>query len=116
MSSATISPKHAAIKRYYERRKALAAQGATHEMAVRESFKGLLEDTAKSASWTLVTEQKVEGLDRTVRPDGTLRDANTLPRGYWEAKDTRDDLESEIEKKFARCYPRTNIIFEDSLP
>lgn len=114
MSSATISPKHAAIKRYYERRKALAAQGATHEMAVRESFKGLLEDTAKSASWTLVTEQKVEGLDRTVRPDGTLRDANTLPRGYWEAKDTRDDLEIEITRKFGRGYPRSNIIFEDT--
>lgn len=114
MSSATISAKHAAIKRYYEDRKAIAAQEKTHELAVREPFKALLADTAKSGGWTLVSEDKVEGLDRTVRPDGTVRDALRLPRGYWESKDTRDNLESEIEKKFARGYPRTNIIFEDS--
>ena len=28
-----------------------------------------------------------------------------LPRGYWEAKDTQDDLETEIRKKKAKGYP-----------
>ena len=47
-------------------------------------------------------------------PDGTLRDAFLLPRGYWEAKDTDDDLEYEIKKKINLGYPLTNIIFEDT--
>jgi hypothetical protein len=37
-----------------------------------------------------------------------------VPFGYWEAKDTDDDLDEEIEKKFRRGYPQDNIIFEDS--
>jgi predicted helicase len=38
-----------------------------------------------------------------------------VPFGYWEAKDTKDDLDDEIVKKFRRGYPQTNIIFEDSV-
>ena len=37
-----------------------------------------------------------------------------MDRGYWEAKDSHDDLDSEITRKFDRGYPRDNIIFEDS--
>ena len=33
------------------------------------------------------------------RPDGTLLDDFRIPRGYWEAKDTKDDLEAEIRAK-----------------
>ncbi|WP_316235294.1 MULTISPECIES: hypothetical protein [unclassified Bradyrhizobium] len=36
-----------------------------------------------------------------------------MPFGYWEAKDTGDKLDEEIEKK-AKGYPQDNIIFEDS--
>jgi hypothetical protein len=32
-----------------------------------------------------------------------------LPRGYWEAKDEKDDLKAEMNKKFAEGYPRTNL-------
>ncbi|MBL8133863.1 MAG: DEAD/DEAH box helicase [Anaerolineae bacterium] len=109
-----ITPKSAAIRTYYDKRQALAAQGAVSEMSVREAFKGLLEATAGAHGWTLVVEQRVETASRRIVPDGTLRDANTLPRGYWEAKDTADDLNAEIDKKFARGYPRSNIIFEDT--
>ena len=49
-----------------------------------------------------------------VIPDGTVKDSLRMPRGYWEAKDTRDDLDVEIRRKFNRGYPRDNIIFEDS--
>jgi predicted helicase len=83
-------------------------------MAVRESFKTLLERMGSVNKWTLVVEQKIEGLARVVRPDGTMRDANTLPRGYWEAKDSADNLDAEIVRKFERGYPRSNIIFEDT--
>ena len=37
-----------------------------------------------------------------------------LPFGYWEAKDEEDNLDKEIEKKFAKGYPQDNILFEDS--
>ena len=37
-----------------------------------------------------------------------------MARGYWEAKDTHDDLDAEIQAKFNRGYPRDNILFEDS--
>ena len=35
-----------------------------------------------------------------------------IPHGYWEAKDTDDDLEKEIQKKFEAGYPRDNILFQ----
>jgi len=111
----SITPKTAAIKLYFAKRAEIAKQNVVHELAVREAFKGLLEQTAGSHGWTLVIEQSVEGVQRRITPDGTLRDANTLPRGYWEAKDTGDDLNAEIDKKFARGYPKSNIIFEDTL-
>ena len=47
-------------------------------------------------------------------PDGTVKDSLRMARGYWEAKDSHDDLDAEIERKFGRGYPRDNIIFEDS--
>ena len=37
-----------------------------------------------------------------------------MARGYWEAKDSHDDLDSEIERKFNLGYPQENILFEDS--
>ncbi len=44
--------------------------------------------------------------DRRNVPDGTVRDENSLPRGYWEAKDSGDDLRAEIAKKIARATLR----------
>ncbi|MCC6613210.1 MAG: N-6 DNA methylase [Anaerolineae bacterium] len=109
-----ITAQHKAIRQFYADRKALGKQGVTHELAVREPFKKLLETLGKANRWTLVVEQKIEGRVRRAVPDGTLRDDIRYPRGYWEAKDTRDDLDAEIQKKFARGYPKTNIIFEDT--
>ncbi|HEX3949831.1 MAG TPA: hypothetical protein VHW95_08280, partial [Steroidobacteraceae bacterium] len=47
--------------------------------------------------------------------DGALVEQSLrLRHGYWEAKDTNDDLDAEIAKKLRRGYPQDNIIFEDS--
>jgi hypothetical protein len=109
----TIKPTHKAIQAYYQTLKSYADLNQTHETGVRTAFIRLLEDTAKLQSWTLVTEvgQKVQG--HTIRPDATLY-KSAVPRGYYEAKDTKDDLDSEIRKKIAKGYPLKNIIFEDS--
>ena len=47
-----------------------------------------------------------------LRVDGALLDIFKLPHGYWEAKDTKDDLEKEIQKKFDAGYPKDNILFQ----
>jgi predicted helicase len=44
--------------------------------------------------------------------DAAVLDAFNLPRGYWEAKDGKDDLRAEVNKKFAAGYPQTNILFQ----
>ena len=46
--------------------------------------------------------------------DGAMLHSLRVPLGYWEAKDTDDDLDAEIAKKFRDGYPKSNIIFEDS--
>lgn len=100
-----------AITAYYASLDAFRHQDVSHEQAIRLAFATLLDTHAREAKWTLVQEQKL--LNRR-RPDGTLFDAFRLPRGYWEAKDTQDDLQSEIQKKIRVGYPLTNTIFEDS--
>jgi len=50
----------------------------------------------------------------TVYPDGTLKDALRQDWGYWESKDQYDTLDEEIQKKFEKGYPKTNILFEDT--
>lgn len=109
-----LTPKHKTIEAYYRKREAIAAQGVTHELAVREAFKGLLDSVGALNKWTLVVEERVAGVKKVVRPDGTLKDEYRLAHGYWEAKDSKDDLYAEIAKKFERGYPKSNIIFEDT--
>ena len=56
-------------------------------MNLRIAFQGLLADTARLHGWTLIPELSEKSFVGRVQPDGTLRDSNGLPRGYWEAKD-----------------------------
>src|SRR6266566_1959264 len=100
-----------AIDTYYKELSAYQDKNVTHETALRSAFQNLLAVFAQSASWTLIPEQR---LANGKRPDGTLRDAFNLPRGYWEAKDTKDDLATEIRKKISAGYPTSNTIFEDT--
>ncbi|MBI3933598.1 MAG: N-6 DNA methylase [Acidobacteria bacterium] len=109
-----ISPTHKAIPKYYADLQALRAQRVFNEMSLRSPFQALLSETAKLHGWTLITELSAKTATGRVQPDGTLHDSNRYPRGYWEAKDTMDDLDIEIGKKSARGYKLTNTIFEDT--
>ncbi len=102
---------HKAIDTYYAALSTYQSQGVTHEQATRLAFSTLLDTISKTVGWTLVLEQ---ALSNRKRPDGTLQDSFKIPRGYWEAKDTQDDLDAEIRKKIERKYPLTNTIFEDT--
>ena len=106
------SPSHPAFVRFRADLANLSALNVRHETGIRAPFQNLLSTLAQESGLTLVAEQTIEGT--RIRPDGTLRDVYNLPRGYWESKDTDDDLENEINKKKRKGYPFTNIVFEDT--
>lgn len=89
--------------------------GTTRESVVREAFKDLLKGWARQHDLVFIPEHEVASPTRERRyVDGALMHTLRVPFGYWEAKDEKDDLDAEIEFKFRRGYPKTNIIFEDS--
>lgn len=103
------------ITRYYaEVENIRRYSGTTNEMAVRSAFQNLLNEYAQQQQLMLIGELEYKtATGKTVQPDGTLKDALRLDWGYWECKDEDDDLEVEIEKKFRKGYPSSNILFED---
>ncbi len=97
---------------YYADLAGYAAQDAAQEQTTRLAFTKLLDASAKGVGWTLLLEKTLDAGRK--RPDGTLQDGFRLPRGHWEAKDTKDDLDAEIRAKIRLGYPTRNIIFEDT--
>ena len=80
---------------------------------MRSAFQNLLDSCAKQFQWTLVAEYAIKRPKKQpIRMDGVLLDIYKLPRAYWEAKDSKDDLKKEVQKKFAVGYPNDNIIFQ----
>jgi len=77
-----IPPTHRSIRKYYEHVSALRDQGVLDEMSVRSPFESLLQETARLKDWTFITELSGRSGGAIIRHDGTLRDRNSLPRGY----------------------------------
>jgi len=90
--------------------------GSHRESVLREAFKDLLKSWGRQHDLTFIPEYELNTLTKEKRyVDGALLYSLRVPFGYWEAKDTKDDLDAEIEKKFKRGYPQDNIIFEDTV-
>ena len=107
-------PAYPHIERYYEdKRRLIDFGGSDSELNIRPAFQNCLAAycAAHRERLTLVPELRAPG----GVPDGTVKDSLRMTRGYWEAKDSHDDLDAEIQAKFNRGYPRDNIVFEDSL-
>ena len=107
-------PSYPHIERYrVELDRLLEYGGSDSELNIRPAFQNCLSAYCgdHKEGLALVPELPVPS---GVVPDGTVKDALRMARGYWEAKDTHDDLDAEITRKFDRGYPRDNIIFEDS--
>jgi len=104
------------IKNYYkEVEKLIRYGGSWNETTIRNAFIDLINFYAQAHDCLLIPELDYETVFKTrVVPDGTLKDALRIARGWWESKDEDDDLDREIEKKFAKGYPKENILFEDS--
>lgn len=105
-----------AIQRYHAKvEKIIQYGGSRNESSVRFAFQNLLESYCAETHLELIAELDYKTpAGATVRPDGTLKDALRQDWGYWESKDQYDDLAAEIAAKFAKGYPKTNILFEDS--
>ncbi len=87
--------------------------GSDNESSIRRAFANCLDAYCRDHREKLALVDEL-GAALGNRPDGTVKDTLRMNRGYWEAKDTHDDLDTEIQRKFNRGYPRDNIIFEDS--
>lgn len=108
----SIKPNHKAVREYYTSLRSLAEARAQHEGAVAPAFAALLRACASQMGWTLVEQYSIRLKKSSIRADGALLDSFTLIRGVWEAKDSSDDLATEVRKKFAAGYPAENILFQ----
>ena len=114
-------PSYPHIERYRaDLQRFLDFGGSDNEQSIRRAFAVCLDSYCRDhrEKLALVDELDAGGGSRVtgtgIRPDGTVKDSLRMARGYWEAKDTHDDLDAEIQAKFNRGYPRDNILFEDS--
>jgi len=103
------------IAEYYTRLRTFHQHGVHTEGATRIAFQTLLSDVGKTHGFTVLGEQIMQlPTNRTIRLDGDVRDQYKIWRGVWEAKNTSDDLDTEICKKMAAGYPLKNTIFENT--
>ena len=106
-------PTYPHIESYYtELNDLIQFGGSDNELSIRKAFQDCLSEYCSNhrENLRLIPELAAQG----GIPDGTVKDSLRMARGYWEAKDTHDDLDAEIQRKFNRGYPRDNILFEDS--
>ena len=107
-------PDYPHIERYYEDlQKLIDFGGSTNEQSIRPAFAYCLDAYCREHRERMVLVPEL-AWSPSVIPDGTVKDSLRMARGYWEAKDTHDDLNAEIQRKFNRGYPQDNIVFEDS--
>ncbi len=107
----SITQKH--IQAYYQELKTFERVEQSHEGTVKIAFQHLLENIAKQSKWVLTQENTLKRGQKCIRLDGVLFDEANLPRGYWEAKDAKDDLGKTVQKKlYTDNYPDDNMLFQ----
>ena len=107
-------PDYPNIDRYYsDLAELIELGGSDNELNIRPAFQNCLAAYCAAHREKLVLVPELAS-SRGNKPDGTIRDALRMARGYWEAKDTHDNLDAEIQAKFSQGYPTDNILFEDS--
>jgi len=101
-------------------RRTLAQQhrvtGSLNERVLRKAFAELLDRTGRAHDLVFTNEWEGRGpRGNNIAVDGALiPQILRKPFGYWEAKDSKDDLDREIRDKIAKGYPDDNIIYEDT--
>lgn len=104
------------IQQYLNQLQDLRRVGGTHrESVVREAFKDLLKGWARAHDLIFVPEYGIATLSKKrCYVGGALLQAPRAPIGFWQAKDEKDDLDTEITTKLHRGDLQDNVIFENS--
>ncbi len=113
MSKLSLKPTHKVVSEYFNTLGNYNRLGFDNEGTVSPPFAVLLESAAKQVKWNLVQQYPKKSKGKSIRIDGAVVDQWGLPHGYWEAKDSKDDLRKEVKNKFAVGYPRDNIVFQE---
>ena len=102
------------VERYYASlAELIEVGGSDNELSIRPAFQNCLAAYCAAHRDRLVLVPELRTPSGII-PDGTVLDSLRMTRGLWEAKDSHDNLDAEIQSKFERGYPLSNIIFEDS--
>ncbi|MBE2225507.1 MAG: N-6 DNA methylase, partial [Anaerolineae bacterium] len=108
-----LKPTHQPVKEYYKALGDIQQLSLLHEGAVAPQFANLLRACASRMNWTLAEQHQIPRKGRkALRADGVFLDQFKLRHGVWEAKDSHDDLDKEVKKKFSEGYPQDNILFQ----
>lgn len=112
MKSLNLKANHKPVKDYYEVLNDLKTRNLSHEGAVSPAFASLLRHCGAQFGQTLIEKFPFKYGEHNLIIDGAMANGFNLIHGYWEAKDSGDDLDKEIKKKFAVGYPKNNILFQ----
>jgi predicted helicase len=108
MSIQAIHQYHNAIHKIYQ------FSGQSHEQAIKDEFKKLLNHYCEKRNLLVVSEINIKSKNgNTIRPDGIVKNILNLDCGYWESK-ANVDLEKEIDLKINAGYPLNNTLFQDN--
>ena len=118
MRQLTLNPNSKPVREYYATLRQYETHGISHEGAVSTPLQTLLNTCAKQVDATFVSQYVMQpAVDAAVANstrivlDGALLDVYGLPFAFVEAKDIDDNLDAEIQRKFAVGYPDTNLLF-----
>src|ERR1019366_818625 len=101
MALLDIKPSHKPIRQYYEALNDFEKHGAQKETSVRAAFQEILTTYARKLKWSFIAEYGITLTNGNAGSvDGAIVDSWSQPVGYWEAKDSADNLRKEIDKKF----------------
>ncbi len=116
MSSLSLKANHKPVKDYYDALETYRRLGEDNEGTISVAFQHLLESCGRQFQWTLLQQYQIRRVKKQpLRVDGALVGEYNLARGLWEAKNPKDDLKKEVQKKFAVGYPKDNIISGDPI-
>jgi len=112
MNTLTLKPTHKAVLSYYSQLRTFKGLNVTNEGTLAPLFGELLKHCARQFQWNLLEQHTIRINGKAIRADGALFDKYNLRHGIWEAKDSDDNLEKEVRRKFEAGYPSDNILFQ----